>query len=398
MNRNIQKLTEIASKDERIIIGLMSGTSLDGLDVAICKIKKNGFDTEVTVQHFETVEYDSPFRNKLKETCFKENISLKNLTLLNKLIGECHAEIIKDLLKKWNISNANIDLIASHGQTVYHTPSHPDMESGHGSATLQIGDGDQIAVQTGITTISDFRQKHIAAGGEGAPLAVYGDLLLFGEKENNIVLLNIGGIANFTFIPAGVSGKIISSDIGPGNTLMNQWTVHNFSDQFYDKDALIAMNGNVSKPLLDALQKHSFFNIPFPKTTGPELFNLEFLNTAIKHSGINDLNAGDIMATLNKFTADIICNSLQPYAKNNNTKLYISGGGTHNPLLMQYLIENLNHFIITDINTKGISPDAKEAVLFAILANECVAGNPDTFKNISDLIPAVSMGKISFPV
>ena len=258
--------------------------------------------------------------------------------------------------------------------------------------------GDQIAVQTGITTISDFRQKHIAASGEGAPLAVYGDLLLFGKKENDVVLLNIGGIANFTFVPAGLSGKIISSDIGPGNTLMNQWTVHNFSDQFYDKDALIAMNGNVSKPLLDALQKHSFFNIPFPKTTGPELFNLEFLNTAIKHSGINDLNAGDIMATLNKFTADIICNSLQPYAKNNNTKLYISGGGTHNPLLMQYLVENLNHFIITDINTKGISPDAKEAVLFAILANECVAGNPDTFKNISDLIPAVSMGKISFPV
>ena len=395
MNQNIQKLTVIATKDERIIVGLMSGTSLDGLDVAVCKIKGSGFETEIKVMYFETAEYDSRLRNELKDNCFKENISLKNLTLLNKLTGEHHAVIINHFLKEWDINKDKIDLIASHGQTIYHIP-HSALNKK--AATLQIGDADQIAVKTGITTISDFRQKNIAAGGEGAPLAVYGDLLLFAEKENDVILLNIGGIANFTFIPAGLQGKVISSDIGPGNTLMDQWMLLNFPGNFFDKDAAIAGSGKVSTELLRALHEHPFFDAPLPKTTGPELFNIEYLNAAIINSGMKYLNAADIMATLNKFTVDAICNALDAFSKNKNTKLYISGGGIHNTLLMKHLTENLTFFIIADIKTKGINPDVKEAVLFAILANECVAGNMNIFKNISDSIPAVSMGKISFPL
>lgn len=387
MNANITKLAAIAAKDERRIIGLMSGTSLDGLDVAVCKVKGSGFETEIFTEHFETVPYPAAFKEQLHALCFKENISLQKLTLLNKSVAVHHADIINSLLEKWNIDKKDIDLIASHGQTTFHAPEIP--------ATLQIGDGDQIAAKTGIITVSDFRQKHIAAGGEGAPLAAYGDILLFKEKDHDVVMLNIGGISNFTFIPA--SGEILSSDIGAGNTLMNQWVKAHYPGKEMDEDAEIALTGEINIALLDALKDHDFFKRPFPKTTGPELFNLEFIDAALKKSNTEDLQKQDELATLNKFSADMICNALNSLKKEKATKVCISGGGLRNPLLVQHLKEGLQGFTFHKTEEKHINPDAKEAILFSLLANECVAGNPDTFKGLSDRMPAVSMGKISFP-
>lgn len=387
MNANITKLTAIAAKQERRIIGLMSGTSLDGLDVAVCNVKGSGFETSIFTEYFETIPYTDAFKDQLHELCFKESISLQKLTLLNKHVAVYHAEIINSLLAKWNIDKAAIDLIASHGQTIYHAPQSP--------ATLQIGDGDQIAVKTGIITISDFRQKHIAAGGEGAPLAAYIDLLLFKEKDHDVVMLNIGGISNFTFIPP--NGNILSSDIGAGNTLMNQWVKTHYPGKEMDDNAEIALSGEINIALLAALKEDDFFLQPFPKTTGPELFNLEFIYKALKKSNNEDLQRQDVLATLNKFTADLISDALNSLKKEKSTKVYISGGGIHNPLLVQHLKEGLKGFTFHKTEEKNIHPDAKEAVLFALLANECVAGDPNTFKGLSDKIPAVSMGKISFP-
>jgi anhydro-N-acetylmuramic acid kinase len=394
MNANITKLTAIAAKKERRIIGLMSGTSLDGLDMAVCRIKNSGFDTEVITEHFETISYTAAFKEELHELCFKENVSLQKLTLLHKSLALYYADAVNSLLANRKINSEDVDLIASHGQTIFHAPqSLHQMETGN--ATLQVGDGDLIAVKTGIITISDFRQKHIAGGGEGAPLAAYGDLLLFKKRDQNVVMLNIGGISNFTFIPA--SGAILSSDIGPGNTLMNQWVKAHYPGKEMDEHAAIALSGKINAAFLEALKEDVFFKKPFPKTTGPELFNAAFVQRALAKSNTQDLPPEDVLATLNKFTADLICDALNSFGKGNACKIYISGGGIHNPLLVQHLKEGLKGFTFHSTEEKHINPDAKEAILFALLANECVAGNADTFKGLSDKMPAVSMGKISFP-
>ena len=395
MNKNISRLSATAAKKERRIIGLMSGTSVDGLDIAVCRISDAGFETAVIVEHFETIPFDVAFKRELNEICFKENISLRRLTLLNKNIGEQFGGFVNAVLIEKSIDPADVDLIASHGQTVYHAPQflHHDMSAGN--ATLQIGDADHIAAETGIITISDFRQKNIAAGGEGAPLAVYGDILLFSEKEKNVLLLNIGGIANFTYLPA--AGKIISSDIGPGNTLMDNYVRANFADREYDEDGVIAATGHVNDELLSALKSDPFFGKAFPKSTGQELFNPDFLQTALRESETTYLPAEDVLATLNKFTAETVCEAINKVTGENEFMLYVSGGGTHNNLLIQNIKENLPNADWHDTEEKNIPGDAKEAVLFALLANECVAGDPEIFRSVSETLPAIAMGKISFP-
>lgn len=180
----------------------MSGTSLDGLDIALCQIEGAGMQTEVKLLHFKTVSYAPSFIELIREIFSKHAVDLEQVCLLNPWVGEQHASMILQALQEWGIKPAEVDLIASHGQTIYHAPKILHGKLNYGNATLQIGDGDHIAVKTGIITLSDFRQKHIAAGGEGAPLAVYGDYFIFSKAGEDRMMLNIGGIANFTFYRA----------------------------------------------------------------------------------------------------------------------------------------------------------------------------------------------------
>ena len=402
MNRNIQQLANLASKNTRHIIGLMSGTSLDGLDIALCEISGNGHETSVTVKEFSTVPYDDAFRNNILEVFAKRKIDLQQLCLLNEYVAINHAAMVNACLVKWKTNKSEIDLIASHGQTVFHCPNRKLPNGLTINSSLQIGDGDHLAMLTGITTISDFRQKHLAAGGEGAPLALYGDYLLFSKKEEERLLLNIGGIANFTYLPGNLDTEnIICSDTGPGNTLMDGCMRTYYPGSQFDKDAQVASKGKVNPALLLALQEHPFFSLPFPKSTGQELFNMEYLDGALESSGNRNLCMEDTLCTLNKFTADSIAIAIEtnlPGIK--NLQVFASGGGIHNPLLMHFLKEKLHNCSIHSTKELGIGPDVKEAVLFAVLANECVSGNPDIFKtNGKGLpnMPAICMGKISFP-
>jgi len=397
MHPNIQNLYTIANKPSRKIIGLMSGTSLDGLDIALCTITGAGLQTNVVLDHFTTVTYPEAFKEKVLTIFSKQNISLAQLCVLHPWIATEHAKMVMDSLSSWNVEATEIDLIASHGQTIFHASKslHPNDE--YSTATLQIGDGDHIATGTGIITISDFRQKHIAAGGEGAPLAIYGDYLLCSHATENRVLLNIGGIANFTYLPAGGKlNQVFSTDTGPGNTLMDAYTRKHFEAMSYDKDALIAKKGTIHSELLDVLKKDSFFSLPFPKTIGPELFNLEYLNEAQLKMGIV-LSDQDIMATLNRFTAETIAAAIQNNLPSNiSFKIYVSGGGMHNPLIIEHLSSLLPNVSIASSIEIGIHPDAKEAILFALLANEAVAGAPLLAGGHSTKVPT-TMGKISFP-
>jgi len=222
MNRNLRRLEKTASKKSRLIIGLMSGTSMDGLDIALCKFTGHGLNTRFTLLEFTTIPYTAETRARIAAVFARPEVSFEKLCILNPWIALLHAQMINKCLKKWKYSAARIDAIASHGQTVFHSPAflHPQEKI---NATFQIGDGDHLAVATGILTISDFRQKHIAAGGEGAPLAVYGDYLLLSHKTENRILLNIGGIGNFTYLPAGHQAKkVFVTDTGPGNEAQNR--------------------------------------------------------------------------------------------------------------------------------------------------------------------------------
>ncbi len=390
MNPQIEHLYRIAQKPSRMILGLMSGTSLDGLDLALCRFTGQGLETSCELIHFDSVPFDAAFKDSIREVFAKEHIHFPSLSTLNAQIARTHAKIILDVLKKWRVNPSDVDVLASHGQTVMH---HPDRSGELPHSTLQIGDGDHLAHLTGIITISDFRQKHIAAGGEGAPLAMFGDYFLFTKSGEERILLNIGGIGNFTYLPANQDPKgILVTDTGPGNTLIDAWVRRNYPNLSYDQDAQIARSGRVHDGLLKDLLASPFFTESFPKSTGPEYFNPEW----VEGLAPKDLPAADVIATLTRFSAESMAFAIQHYTGLSQGHVYASGGGARNPLLLEHLRELLPGFLIADSQELGIESAAKEAVLFALLANETLMDpNPSKDRRLGDS-PWMTMGKISF--
>jgi len=388
MNPNIEALYQISGKSERTILGLMSGTSLDGLDIAVCKFLGSGSHTKLNVSHYTTIPYTEDFKAAIRKIFSIRAVDLEAVTLLNAHIARIHASMVLSALESWKLSTSSIDVIASHGQTIYHAPKFLHPTSEYGNATLQIGDGDILSTATGIITISDFRQKHIAAGGEGAPLALYGDTILFARETENRILLNMGGIANFTYLPAGQTTDIISTDVGPANTLIDSYIKANYPGLSYDANGDIASSGTINEAFVNAVLAHPFFNAAFPKTIGPELFNQDFIANALKTAGIVSMAHQDMVASLSYITARVIADGIYKVVGNANLELdiYASGGGIHNTYIMKQLQNLCPNASFKNLETLGVHPDAKEAVLFAVLANEALAGPP-----------ALSMGKISFP-
>lgn len=404
MNQNIEKLYKIAGSEERTIIGLMSGTSMDGLDIALCRFSGSGGDTQIRLLDFDTIPFSEEIKDEIRKVFARKEIDFQQLCVLNPWIGNLHGELVNTFLEARGVQAEEIDVIASHGQTVFHAPKILHRIDKFPNATLQIGDGDHLAVKTGIITISDFRQKHCAAGGEGAPLAVYGDYLIFSQRGENRILLNMGGIANFTYLAGNLdANEVFATDTGPGNTMIDAYMKRYFNLPF-DEDAKMAKHGQVNQSLLQALKQDEFFGKPFPKTTGPELFNLDYLTKAQEKSKTGHLPAEDTLATLCRFSAETIAEAIQKLIYNlsayqaepDSFKIYGSGGGVHNPLIMQFLKELLPDFEFHRTDDLGISGDAKEAVLFATLANETLAGGQTDFGSRKG-VPGVSMGKVSFP-
>lgn len=403
MKSRIEQLFRIARQPDRRIIGLMSGTSLDGLDVALCRFTGAGTGTGVVLEQFATVPYEEREKAEIRKIFAQRSIDFQELVLLNVSVAERHAAIVLHCLANWDLTPEDIDLLASHGQTVYHAPRRLHGLPGRPNATLQIGDGDHLARRTGIITLSDFRQKHLAAGGEGAPLALYGDYFLFSQKGEARYLLNIGGIANFTCLPAdGDPSKAFATDTGPGNTLLDALTRTRFGLPF-DENAALAGQGRVDETLLARFKSDPFFVQPFPKTTGPEQFSLDWvshhLSGSAQEKATDSAASKNLLATLTRLSADTIAEALLRHQKAGteaSPHLYVSGGGAHNPLMMKYLREKLLHWNIQPMQVLGVHGDAKEAVLFAALANETVAGNKKEGAMLGG-IPLVSMGKISLP-
>lgn len=398
MRPHVEQLAAIARKPVRTILGLMSGTSLDGLDMALCRVEGAGMHTKIRVTHFVTAPYDAEFKKEVRRVFAQPTIDFQHLVLLHVLVAERHAALVREALAGWGVSPESVDLIASHGQTVFHAPRQFHGLPGYPNATLQIGDGDHIARRTGIITVSDFRQKHVAAGGEGAPLALYGDYFLFSQPGEDRFLLNMGGIANFTFLPGdGDPTRVFATDTGPGNTLLDAAT-RRFFEKAYDADARLAHQGRVDAGLLARLKSHPYFALPYPASTGPEQFDLDWVLEQAAPEAINSDTFGyDLLATLTRFSAETIAEGIGRVPLTAAKRaIFLSGGGAHNPLLIEHLRSNLPGWDIAAMDALGLSGDAKEAVLFAVLANETVAGQAEPDARLGGL-PLVGMGKISFP-
>jgi len=392
-------LTSIRDKTSRVILGTMSGTSIDGLDVALCRFSGFGMNTTFEVIHYGTVSYSDQQAVILRRFATEKQVNMQELTIYHAQLSHWHAEMIKSLLEDWEFDIRNIDLLASHGQTIRHAPRRIHQLDGLPNSTFQLGDGDHLAVLTGLITVHDFRQKHVAAGGEGAPLAGYGDRILFSGDGNSKVLLNVGGISNITVLDVDdADGIPLTFDTGPGNTLMDHVMRGSGAGVRYDEGGRIAARGKVNGSLLGALKSHPYFGQRAPKTTGPEAFSPEYLSDCVSRSGCGELSLPDMLGTLNRFTAETIADAIrESTGERSAVPVFISGGGAHNATLVANLKSALGHDSVFDISSLGVDADAKEAVFFAALANECVMGSPVDVPQPNGSFKKIVLGKISYP-
>ena len=385
--------------DKKYVIGLMSGTSVDGIDAAIVEIRGHGLETEVNLIAFETCPFPLGVPQRILALCHPDTGRVDDICEMNFYIGHLFAEAVKHLLQKSGMSANDIALIGSHGQTIHHLPRDPN--ASHYSSTLQIGEPAVIAHETRIPTIADFRVADMAAGGQGAPLIAYPDYLLFRDSVKKVGLLNIGGIANLTVLPANCSlDSVSASDTGPGNMCIDA-VVREITEgaERYDQAGKRAAQGTVYQSLIDEWLKHPFFQLQPPKTTGRETFGNTFAMeclTACRKHGLSD---NDAIATLTELTVQTIANYIEQFVAKQNPidVLYVSGGGVHNRTIMQRLSEVLIGTAVEPVDNSGISADAKEAIAFAILANESLHGHGGNLPSATGASVRKILGKFVCP-
>ncbi len=382
----------LIKKRHRLVVGLMSGTSMDGIDSAIVSIKRKVDGIEVKLEEFLCIPYPNSIKKELENINTK--LPLHRLSNLNFSIGKAFADAALCVIKKGGFNPSEIDLIGSHGQTVFHNPPSHSPKT---SSTLQIGEIDIIAEITGITTIGDFRTRDMAAGGEGAPLIAYVDKMLFGKNKKNIVAQNIGGIGNCTFLnPA--KEKIIAFDTGPGNSLIDE-TIKIWSKgkMTYDKDGEIASSGKVDKQLLKTLMKNEYLKKQPPKTTGKEIFGKNMAKKLYSLVKKGNISLPDLISTLTQFTVESIyfsyTNFLSPVSQ--IEEVIVSGGGANNPEILKRLAQKLENIEVITSDRYGIPAEAKEAMGFAILANETIEGITCNIPSATGAAHHVPLGKIS---
>ncbi len=378
------------------VIGLMSGTSADGVDAALVEIQGHGLATQVHVLAHATYPYDAALRAQILAASYPDSSSVDLICHLNFTLGECFAEAAMAVTRMAGLPLDQIDLIGSHGQTIYHIPETSNAPLRRAS-TLQIGEPCIIAERTGITTVADFRPRDMAAGGLGAPLAPYGHYLLFADPQRPKLVQNIGGIANVTVLAAPDMQDLLAFDTGPGNMLIDEALRH-FSggQQHYDAGGQMAAQGHVHQELLTALLAHPFIAQPPPKATGREVFGQTLLRTVLERAGAFGLSPADVVRTCTAFTAASILLNYQRFIWPRWTiaEVLVCGGGVYNAELMRLLHEGIQPCPVTTPETYGYPNEALEAILFALLAHATVHGQPTNIPGATGAQRAVVLGKI----
>jgi anhydro-N-acetylmuramic acid kinase len=367
------------SRKTDLYIGLISGTSMDGIDAALVNCSSGKPVLTGTLGR----RYSAELRNRLDVATRLENPRAKNLADLDNDIGREFAEAASSLLAGAGYTPEEITAIGSHGQTIRHEPDAPE------PYTLQMGNPQLISELTGIDVVADFRTPDMEAGGQGAPLVPAFHHAVFASDQEFRVVLNIGGIANITVLPDGNASRVTGFDTGPGNTLMDAWARRMLNTPM-DDNGEFAAAGTVSKPLLQTLLQDSYFSRPPPKSTGPEYFNLDWL---LSRTSSIPLPPQDIQATLCELTAVSVTADIYRYASA-TARLMVCGGGAHNHHLMQRLAANLPGIPITTTQDFGIDPDWVEAAAFAWLASQRLAGKPGNLPAVTGAREAVLLGRI----
>lgn len=375
----------------------MCGTSVDGVDAALVEIDGSGLSTSIKLIEFITYPIDPLVRKEIFVLFRPEHSGINKVCHMNFVIGELFAQAANSVIRQAGLSNEEVCLIGSHGQTVYHIPFATSTGPITTSSTLQLGEPAVIAERTGITTVANFRTRDMAVGGQGAPLVPYVDYILFNHPIISRAIQNIGGIGNVTYLPAGAElDSVQAFDTGPGNMIVDALVkALTQGRETYDKDGAMAATGEVNPTLLFELMQHPYIYLRPPKSTGRELFGEQYTNELLLRAKRNNISPVDLVATATAFTAECISYHYKQYLRGPIDEVVLGGGGSYNPTLMRMLRERLNPAKILTHEDFGIPSDAKEAIAFAILANETMHSLPSNVPSATGARKPVILGSIT---
>ena len=380
----MKEFIRILEKKERRIIGVMSGTSLDGVDIALVRCQGSGKAVQLDLEAFQTYPLPEAWRKRIQMAFASDT---REVCQINFDLGNLFADQLSTFYREFKLQKSDIDAIGFHGQTIYHVHNH---------STLQTGEADIIAQALETIVVSDFRTADIAAGGSGAPLVPYLDQALFQQKNRNIALQNIGGIGNITFLPGDVNKEILAFDTGPANAILNELTeIISQGQRSFDENGMFSRQGNIQTSVLNRLLTHAYFSSPPPKSTGRELFGRTYVSDCLAQ--FPELKPLDLLRTFISLITNSIHNACQSFLPQLD-KLYISGGGAHHPLIMEELALLFGKEKVGKIDEiSNISADSKEAVAFALLAHERLNNVPTNIPSVTGAKSQVTLGKISIP-
>ncbi len=372
-----------------LAVGLMSGTSLDGVDAALVEITGCGESTQVYLKAFETYPFTAQLKVLISKSLNNETATLAEICSLNFALGREFAEAVLALCQSVGIDSATLGFVASHGQTIYHLPQPTQ---GEVASTLQIGNPAVISELTHTTVISDFRSRDMTVGGLGAPIVPYSEYVLYRSDCKTRLLQNIGCIGNVTVIPRQAKlTDLLAFDTGPGNMVIDELCRRYFKEE-YDRDGQYAALGKVDQRVLSTLLKDAYFKLMPPKTTGRERFGRQYVDALQQQF---QLSANDWIATATELTAQTIAQALRPFCQG-ETELIVSGGGSYNPTLMARIQKLLPEAKVQRQEDLGLRSDAKEAIAMVVLGNQTLHHRPSNVPSATGANRPVILGNVTY--
>ncbi len=372
-----------------LAVGLMSGTSLDGVDAALVELTGTSEQTKVSLKEFITVPFSATEKAQIQAQLANATSSVEGLCSLDFALGRSFGQAVLAVCQKAGISSDNLVFVASHGQTLYHLPDPPEGET---RSTMQLGNAAIIAELTHTTVVSDFRARDMAVGGQGAPIVPYSEYVLYRSPDHTRILQNIGGIGNATIIKQNAKLEdLFAFDTGPGNMVIDELCRHFFHEE-YDDGGKHGAAGTVNQTVLQALLKHPYFAEQPPKTTGREVFGKQYTEALLANY---DLKADDWIATATALTAQTIADAIKPFAPA-GTQLIVGGGGSYNPTLLAMIAKAAQGVEVLTQEQLGLRSDAKEAIAMTILGNQTLHHLPSNVPSATGASRPVILGSMTY--
>jgi anhydro-N-acetylmuramic acid kinase len=384
-----------------LVVGVMSGTSADGVNVALARVSGGGgSQLRGSLLAHTTLPFEPSVRKEVLRVAENGAITAGELSQLNFRLGQIFGEAVVVACKKFGVQLESIELIGSHGQTIFHQGNPVPYFGSKTASTLQIGEGAVIAEKTGVNTISDFRTADVAVGGQGAPLVPYVDYLLYADKKQGRVSLNLGGIGNITVLPAaGKASAVYAFDTGPGNMIIDALVSHlTRGRKRFDEDARIARQGRSNEKLLTEMMKDPYLQAKPPKSTGREYYGHQYVEKLLKLGRRIGASPDDLIRTATIFTALSVVDAIRRFVvrRTKIEQVIVSGGGAHNPVIMVQLAAALAPIQVMASSELGVDPDAKEAFAFGLLAYETWHRRDGNLPSATGARRGTILGKISF--